>query len=143
MEQSPGMSTITFGDAPDQSGDEPRQLWQSIGRGARCRCPACGEGRIFAGFLTTRPACENCGERLDHHRADDLPAYLNILVTGHVVVGAAMVGMDATSLPIWAVTSLSGAAALAMSALTMRPLKGMVVAAQWALRMHGFGGHED
>lgn len=143
MEHSTGMNTITYGDAPDQPGNEARPFWPAIVRGARCRCPACGEGHLFTGFLKTHPACESCGERLDHHRADDLPAYLNILVTGHVVVGAAMVGMDMTSLPLWGVTGLAGAAALGMSALTMRPLKGMVVAAQWALRMHGFGGHED
>jgi uncharacterized protein (DUF983 family) len=117
----------------------PRAMWN----GACGRCPNCGKGRIFAGYLATTPECSACGEAFHHHRADDLPAYLNILVTGHVVVGTMMVAMDSEILPMWGFTVLTAGIAVAVSALMMRPLKGAVVGLQWALRMHGFGGNDD
>lgn len=126
-----------------ESDSMDRPFIASVVRGARGVCPACGEGHIFSRLLTTRPTCEACGEELFHHRADDLPAYLNILATGHVVVGLMMVVMTWEILPIWILTGLTVAIAIAVAVTFMRPLKGMVVAAQWALGMHGFGGHED
>jgi len=111
--------------------------------GACGRCPNCGKGRIFADFLATNRECRDCGEQLYHHRADDLPAYLNILVTGHVVVGTMMVAMDSELLPMWGFTVITAGIAVAVSAMMMRPLKGAVVGLQWALRMHGFGGNDD
>lgn len=120
-----------------------RPFIASLGRGARGTCPACGEGEIFSRLLSVRPACEVCGEDLSHHRADDLPAYLNIFATGHVVVALMMIVMTWEILPIWALTGVTVAIAVAVAVAFMRPLKGMVVAAQWALRMHGFGGHDD
>ncbi|GIL03081.1 MAG: hypothetical protein BroJett030_29800 [Alphaproteobacteria bacterium] len=126
------------------SGVEPaRPVVRSVLRGARGTCPACGRGALFSRLLTTVPACPACGEELHHHRADDLPAYLNILVTGHVVVGTMMVAMTFELLPLWTLTALTVALAVTAAFALMRPLKGMVVAAQWALGMHGFGGHDD
>ena len=57
-----------------------------IGRGLRGRCPRCGEGRLFHGFLSLRPACERCG--LDYGFADagDGPAVFVILIGGFIVV---------------------------------------------------------
>ena len=43
-----------------------------------------------------RQQCEHCGEEIHHHRADDLPAYLVVVIVGHVVVGGFM-GVEATS----------------------------------------------
>jgi uncharacterized protein (DUF983 family) len=51
--------------------------------------------------------------------------------------------MDSEFLPVWGITLLTAAIAVAVAILLMRPLKGLVVGAQWALRMHGFGGHDD
>ncbi|MCB1417173.1 MAG: DUF983 domain-containing protein, partial [Nitratireductor sp.] len=64
-----------------------RAVLPAMLRGASGKCPHCGKGPIFQGYLGTRQTCEACGEELFHHRADDLPAYLNIFITGHVVVG--------------------------------------------------------
>jgi uncharacterized protein (DUF983 family) len=134
-----------FGDHGEQpAGDvAARPLLASMGRGLRGICPACGEGHVFASYLTVARHCEVCGEELYHQRADDLPAYLNIFVTGHVVVGVMMMFMDSEFLPLWGITLLTAAIAVAVAILLMRPLKGLVVGAQWALRMHGFGGHDD
>ena len=61
-----------------------------IGRGLRGRCPRCGEGRLFQGFLDLRPRCEHCG--LDYGFADagDGPAVFVILIGGFIVVFAAL-----------------------------------------------------
>ncbi|MCB1386676.1 MAG: DUF983 domain-containing protein [Nitratireductor sp.] len=112
-------------------------------RGLSCKCPACGKGRLFDRFLKVTPVCAECGEELFHHRADDLPAYLNILITGHVVVGAMMVFLETGIFGMWTTMFATMALAILACGLMMQPLKGMVVGTQWALRMHGFGGHDD
>ncbi len=120
-----------------------RPLLGSALRGLACKCPNCGKGQIFDGFLKVKPACEKCGEDLSHHRADDLPAYLNIFFVGHVVLGTMMVFMTWKLLSMWATMFVTIFICVAAAFLFMRPLKGMVVGIQWALRMHGFGGHHD
>lgn len=127
----------------DQNQKEKRQLFAPMMRGARGRCPACGEGSVFSSGLQIEDNCSQCHEELYHHRADDLPAYLNIFIVGHVIVALAMILMDSEVLGMWTVVIVSCLSALALSVLLMRPLKGMVVGAQWAMRMHGFGGHDD
>ena len=128
--------------APEETPND-RQLLRSMLRGLRGRCPNCGIGTIFSGVLAIRPVCPYCGEALHHYRADDLPPYLNILVTGHVVVGAALVIMAFEALSVWMVTGLAVSVAVAAALLLMRPLKGAVIGAQWALKTHGFGGDES
>ncbi len=123
--------------------ETPRSFISSALRGVRCTCPSCGEGALFDGFLTVVSACEVCGEDLYHHRADDLPAYLNIFVVGHVVIGAMMLLMTFELLGMWATMFATIAVCVAAAFVLMRPLKGMVVGTQWALRMHGFGGHDE
>ncbi len=135
----------TFGDHEEASHIEApkRPVWQAMARGAFGTCPNCGKGRLFTRWLAVDPHCNHCGEELFHHRADDLPAYLNIFVTGHVVIGVMMLFLDSEFLPVWGLTVMTAAIAVAVAAAMMRPLKGMVVGAQWALSMHGFGGHDD
>jgi len=70
-----------------------RPFFKSAWRGMSNKCPNCGEGAVFDGFLKVAPQCKTCGEDLSHHRADDLPAYLNIFLVGHVVIGAMFVLM--------------------------------------------------
>lgn len=122
---------------------EARPLWESIKRGMLGKCPRCGSGKLFASFIKTVDHCEVCGEEIRHHRADDLPAYLVIVVIGHIVVGAFM-GVEATTnltllqhMMMWVPVTILGSLAL------LRPVKGAVVGLQWALYMHGFGGEPD
>jgi uncharacterized protein (DUF983 family) len=121
----------------------PRPLFPAMANGIRGHCPACGDGRLFARQLAIVEACDKCGTDLSHHRADDLPAYLNILLVGHVIVGAMMFLMTFELLGMWAFAALTIAVALASSVALMRPIKGAVVGAQWALYMHGFGDDAD
>ena len=65
-----------------------RNLWQAIGRGAMCRCPNCGKGKLFRAYLKVNETCPVCGQELFHHRADDVPAYIAIVIVGHILIGA-------------------------------------------------------
>lgn len=58
----------------------------AIGRGLKRRCPACGHGHAFSGYLRQVEHCADCGEQLGHIRADDFPPYLTIFLVGHIVV---------------------------------------------------------
>lgn len=120
-----------------------RPLKTALARGVRSKCPSCGKGKLFEKQLYIVDECSECGEDLFHHRADDLPAYLNILVVGHVVIGTMMAVMSYLDMGMWPLTFLTVAIALVMAFMLMRPLKGLVVGAQWAFRMHGFGGNHD
>ena len=60
-----------------------RPMRPSLRKGWRRRCPKCGEGALFNGYLSVKDACANCGQAFHHHRADDGPAYLTIVIVGH------------------------------------------------------------
>jgi hypothetical protein len=57
----------------------PESFWTAVARGARNRCPVCGVGKVFAGYLKIVPACSNCGAPLGRLRADDRAAVLHHL----------------------------------------------------------------
>ena len=115
-----------------------RDVWTALKRGFRGRCPRCGEGKLFRAFLKVADHCSVCRQDFTPHRADDLPAYLVIVIVGHIVV----------PMILWIETDYSPSVPLQLAIylpLTMiaslallQPVKGAVVAIQWALRMHGF-----
>ncbi len=116
-----------------------RDLKGAILRGAAGRCPNCGMGRLFAGFLRVAPACSSCGEVLHHHRADDAPAYLTILVVGHAILPFVL-GVEEVFAPaLWVHLLLWGTLIPVLCLALLRPFKGMIVGLQWASFMHGFG----
>ncbi len=134
------MSEHVYG---DHRPPRERNLWRAIKTGALGRCPNCRQGQLFASFVKSNEHCGHCGEALHHHRADDLPAYLVILVVGHIVVGAFM-GVEATSaLSLWQHLAIWIPVTIVMSLAMLHPTKGAVIGLQWALYMHGFGGHDD
>lgn len=116
----------------------PNGAGQALWRGLRGRCPACGEGRIFRAFLKVADQCPRCGEELHHHRADDFPAYLVIIITGHILVPIVLAVETHIAPAIWVSMTLWPALALAMTLGLLQPVKGAVVAIQWYGGMHGF-----
>ena len=70
----------------DSGATEKRNVWTALKRGLRGRCPRCGEGKLFRAFLKVDDHCPVCGLDYTPHRADDLPAYLVIVIVGHIVV---------------------------------------------------------
>jgi uncharacterized protein (DUF983 family) len=107
-------------------------------RGFRCRCPRCGEGKLFRAFLKTADNCSKCGLDFTPHRADDLPAYLVIVIVGHIVVPAALWIETNYSPAVWLQLAMYLPATFISSLALLQPVKGTVVGLQWALRMHGF-----
>lgn len=124
------------------TGAEKRDIVQAMKRGLFCRCPACGEGRLFRSFLKSVDHCAVCNEDYSHHRADDLPAYLTIVLVGHIVVGGFMFTDLAYPMSNWAHLAIWTPLTLILALLLIQPIKGAVIGLQWAARMHGFGGQE-
>jgi uncharacterized protein (DUF983 family) len=115
-----------------------RSIWTALKRGFRGRCPRCGEGRLFRAFLKTADHCSACGQDFTPHRADDLPAYLVIVIVGHFVVPLALMIETNYSPPIALQLAIYLPLTFIASLVLLQPVKGAVVAVQWALRMHGF-----
>lgn len=125
------------------SANGERSVMQAMARGFMGRCPHCGKGKLFGRFLKVADSCDSCGEEYHHHRADDLPAYLVIVVVGHVVVGAFMGAEQMFHLSTWQHLAIWAPLTLISCIALLQPTKGAVVGLQWALRMHGFSGKPD
>lgn len=117
---------------------EKRDVWLALKRGFRGRCPRCGEGKLFRAFLKVDNNCSVCKLDFTPHRADDLPAYLVIVIVGHIVVPTALIIETDYSPPIWLQLAIYLPITLLLSLALLQPVKGAVVGLQWALRMHGF-----
>ena len=117
---------------------EKRDVWTSIKRGFRGRCPRCGEGKLFCAFLKVANKCSVCDLDFTPHRADDLPAYLVIVVVGHIVVPMALFIETNYSPPVALQLAIYLPFTFVASLALLQPVKGAVVGMQWALRMHGF-----
>ena len=117
---------------------EKRDVWTALKRGFRGRCPRCGEGKLFRAFLKVDDHCSNCGQDFTPHRADDLPAYLVIVIVGHIVVPAALWIETNYAPEVWLQLAIYLPFTFIASLLLLQPVKGAVVGLQWALRMHGF-----
>lgn len=102
-----------------------------IRRGLRGRCPRCGEGRLFHGFLSLRPACERCG--LDYGFADagDGPAVFVILIGGFIVVFAALMTEVVYQPPYWVHAALWLPLILIVTLVPLRLVKGLLIALQY------------
>jgi uncharacterized protein (DUF983 family) len=102
-----------------------------IGRGLRGRCPACGKGRLFQGFLGLRPACDKCGLGYGFADAGDGPAVFVILIGGAIVVFAALITEVAYQPPYWLHAMLWLPLVLIVTLAPLRPIKGLLIALQY------------
>jgi len=116
-----------------------RPLKPAMLRGAVRRCPACGEGPLFDGYLTVRDHCDHCGEDLSHQRTDDGPAYLTILLVSHLGAPLLLAVYMAYRPSPMAMLIGFGLGAIVASLALLPVIKGSFVGLQWARRMHGFG----
>jgi uncharacterized protein (DUF983 family) len=100
--------------------------------GLACKCPRCGEGDLYQGFLTLKQQCPSCG--LDYSKADsgDGPAVFMIFIVGFLSVLAAMILQLVLHAPIWLVLGLSVGLTIVLIATLIRPLKAIMVAQQYA-----------
>lgn len=119
-------------------GLETRPTGPALLNGARLKCPSCGEGPLLHHYLKPHHACSACGQDLSHQRADDGPAYLTILIVGHIM-GFALHVIYSTFRPEpLALALILSSIALTASLVLLPRLKGMIIAYQWAKRLNGF-----
>lgn len=100
-------------------------LWGAIGR-----CPNCGQGPLFSGFLALTPECSSCGHALGRSDSGDGPAVFVIILAGFPVVFAALFTEVAFHPPLWVHLVLWLPLIVILSLALLRPLKGLMVAAQ-------------
>ncbi|WP_420854796.1 DUF983 domain-containing protein [Salipiger pentaromativorans] len=127
--------------APQTSGSDAldeRDTWPAVWKGFRRRCPNCGTGPMLSSYLKVRDHCPVCREELHHHRADDGPAYLTILIVGHIMAPALLwVFTTWRPEPLILITIFS-IGCIGLSLYLLPRLKGAIVGFQWARHMHGF-----
>lgn len=142
MLEMQGMEGQVFG-GEHHSGRVARPLLTAMKRGFLGRCPNCGEGKLFRAFVKPVDRCESCGEELHHHRADDLPAYLVVVIVGHIVLGGFLAVEITSNWPMWQHLTVWAPLTIILAIALLQPVKGAVIGLQWALYMHGFGGEID
>lgn len=113
-------------------------MFPAILKGLSCRCPRCGEGKLYTGFLTVTERCTSCGLDFSGHQADDAPPYVVMMIVGHVIVGAMLMVEKSMAPAMWIHAALFLPATLILSLALLRPVKGALIAIQWANAMHGF-----
>lgn len=117
---------------------EDRPLKPAVFRAFRNQCPACGDAALFPKFLKSIGHCPRCGEDWSVHQADDFPAYIVILLLGHLLIPLMIEVNLLLSIPMGVQAILWPGIALVLAVLMIQPTKGAVIAYQWSRRMHGF-----
>jgi uncharacterized protein (DUF983 family) len=118
--------------------EKPVSLSRALWRGFTMRCPHCGEASLFGRYLKVVDHCPACSEDFTPQRADDFPAYLVIVLIGHITIPAVLLVEEMFVPPLW-LQYLIWLPFIAFGALALlQPTKGAVVALQWQLGMHRF-----
>ncbi len=121
------------------TGDEAaREMWPALARGWRRKCPQCGNGPLLSGYLKVSDSCEVCREELHHHRADDGPAYLTILIVGHIMAPLLLIVFETWRPEPMTLFMIFAVGCIGLSLYLLPRLKGAIVGFQWARHMHGF-----
>jgi uncharacterized protein (DUF983 family) len=117
----------------------PHTYWQAaLSRGALGKCPRCGEAPLFRKWLKPVDRCAACGQDWTSQRADDFPAYIAILVTGHLLAPLIIWLSVGAGLSPLAMLLVLIPLAVAMMLGLLQPAKGAVIATQWWHGLNGF-----
>jgi uncharacterized protein (DUF983 family) len=106
-------------------------VMESAIRGIACKCPRCGKGKLYSGFLTLRPRCESCGLDYAFIDAGDGPAVFIIMIAGAIVVGCALIVEIKYQPPFWVHAALWLPLILATTLLPLRAMKSLLIALQF------------
>ncbi len=107
----------------------------AMARGFRGRCPACGGGRLFNGWLRQASSCPQCAAPLGDVRADDAPPYFVIFIVAHVVIAIQFALDDVMGLPVLTEAAIFLPLTLAACLLLLRPVKGATIGLMLQLGM--------
>lgn len=103
----------------------------ALSAGLRCRCPNCGEGRVFQGFLKFKDRCEACGADLTIADAGDGPAFFVMFAALIFIAPSAMFFEFAFRPPGWVHVLIWPALTTAFCVALLRPIKALLFALQW------------
>ncbi|MYM54766.1 DUF983 domain-containing protein [Thalassovita mangrovi] len=117
---------------------QERETLPALLRGWRGKCPSCGSGPMLKGYLKVRDHCPVCREELHHHRADDGPAYLTILIVGHLMAPLLLVVFEMFRPEPLVLIAIFSIGTVGLSLYLLPRLKGALIGFQWARQMHGF-----
>ena len=116
----------------------PTSLLAAMIRGLRGACPRCAKSRLFVRFLKPVPQCPQCSQNWTHQRADDLPAFVAIFLTGFLVLPLVIGLVLNAELSLLAILAIVLPAMLVTLVGSLQPAKGAIIALQWWFGMHGF-----
>jgi uncharacterized protein (DUF983 family) len=114
--------------------DKPNQrqdFWLTVIRTALGRCPNCGKGCLFASYLKPVERCVVCGEALGHIRADDGPAWLTILLVGHILAPFLLGVVPILTWPDWAIMTVIMTFTLVLTLAILPRSKGFFIGVIW------------
>jgi uncharacterized protein (DUF983 family) len=106
-------------------------LTETILRGLACRCPRCGRGKLYAGFLKPAEKCDACGLDYAFMDSGDGPAVFIIMIAGAIVVGAALIVEIKYQPPFWVHAALWLPLTLAVTLWPLRAAKSLLIALQF------------
>lgn len=106
--------------------------------GLACRCPRCGQGRVYGGFYTVVDQCDVCGLTLARNDSGDGPAVFLIFVLGTLAVLLAIAIEVAYTPPVWVHALVVAVFVIGATLATMRPLKAFILALQYRHRREDF-----
>lgn len=111
---------------------------EAIIRGARGSCPRCGQAKLFIRFLKPVQQCPHCHQDWTPQQADDFPAYVSILITGHLMAPVIIALVRDAQLPLDALVAIILPLAIILMIALLQLAKGAIIAVQWWFGMHGF-----
>lgn len=123
----------------DHGDPAPRAIWPALRRGFRGKCPNCGSGPLLRSYLKVHDTCPVCRQELHHHRADDGPAYLTIILVGHIILPLLHLFFVSFRPDPLVLFTIFAVGSVGLSLYLLPRLKGAVIGFQWAKYMGGFG----
>ena len=108
------------------------RILRGLKLGLQRKCPNCGQGHLFQGYLKVRPTCDVCGHENGAYRADDAPPYFTILIVGHLIVAPLLAFGFITSWPAERVLAVTLPALVILTLLILPLVKGAVLGFSWA-----------
>ena len=118
--------------------ENDRPTMPALLKGWRHKCPCCGKGAVLHSYLKVNSHCDSCDLDLSSAKADDGPAYLTILVVGHLLAPLIHIAFIMWRPEPLVLFTLFTIGCVSLSLYLLPRLKGVVIAYQWAKRMYGF-----
>ncbi len=107
----------------------------AVARGLRARCPACGKGCLFSGYLRQAPACTACGAETGRIEAEDGPPWLTVLTLGPLLAGLAFIAARHEAWPLWMRLLGLGTFVIGAVLVLLPRIKGGLIGALWSMRV--------